>query len=98
MYVTEFLCSAIGQNGVIVIFYKIHIDNMIKIIILLYWCVLKSRYELKPFSVVKASYIVVHLKLLLSQENNLISPDITCNIILNRSMGLHLRNTCTNTS
>lgn len=38
------------------------------------------------------------MKLLLWQENNLISPDITCNIILNRSMGLHLRNTCTNTS
>lgn len=52
MHVTEFLCSAIGQNGVIVNFYKIHIDNMIKIIILLYWCVLKLRYELKPFSVV----------------------------------------------
>lgn len=51
MHVTEFLCFAIGQNGVIVIFYKIHIDNMIKIIILLYWCVLKLRYELKPFSV-----------------------------------------------
>lgn len=52
MHVTEFLCSAIGQNGVIVNFYKIHIDNMIKIIILLYWCVLKLRYELKSFSVV----------------------------------------------